>query len=310
MGVPSEDIAQVRAFNRFYTGVIGLLNEGMHESLFSLAEARVIYELGKRGASMAASELARGLGMDPGQLSRLVRRLDSYGLLSIAANRSDKRVNDLALAPRGEAVYQGFDNASNAAVGTLLAPLDAFERRDLMGSMRRIQAMLAQPGDAPLILRPHRVGEIGWLIHRQGLLYHLEQGWNGDFEMLIAKLYADFVAAPTTPPKSLWIADRGGEIAGSVYIIPAGASEAAGTAQLRMLYVEPAFRGQGVGRLLVEEAVRFSREAGYGRVILWTQDCLGTARHIYQKAGFTLLREERHQSFGADLNGQYWELRC
>lgn len=310
MGVPSEDIAQVRAFNRFYTGVIGLLNEGMHESLFSLAEARVIYELGKRGASMAASELARGLGMDPGQLSRLVRRLDSYGLLSIAANGSDKRVNDLALAPRGEAVYQGFDNASNAAVGTLLAPLDAFERRDLMGSMRRIQAMLAQPGDAPLILRPHRVGEIGWLIHRQGLLYHLEQGWNGDFEMLIAKLYGDFVAAPTTPPKSLWIADRGGEIAGSVYIVPAGATEAAGTAQLRMLYVEPAFRGQGVGRLLVEEAVRFSREAGYDRVILWTQDCLSTARHIYQKAGFTLLREERHQSFGADLNGQYWELRC
>ena len=309
MAVLSEDVAQVRAFNRFYTGVIGLLNEGMHESVFSLAEARVIYELGKRGAPMAASELARELGMDPGQLSRLVRRLDSYGLLSIAANRSDKRVNNLALAPRGEAVYQGFDSASNAAVGNLLAPLDAFERRDLVGSMRRIQAMLAEKGDAPLLLRPHRIGEIGWLIHRQGLLYHLEQGWNGEFEMLIAKLYGDFVAAPATPPKSLWIAECGGEIAGSVYIVPAGAAEAADTAQLRMLYVEPAFRGRGVGRVLVEAAVRFSREAGYARVILWTQDCLSAARHIYQKAGFTLLREERHQSFGADLNGQYWELR-
>jgi GNAT superfamily N-acetyltransferase len=127
--------------------------------------------------------------------------------------------------------------------------------------------------------------------------------------MLIARLYGDFVAAPATPPKSLWIAERGGEIAGSVYVVPAASAEAEGTAQLRMLYVEPAFRGQGVGKVLVDEAVRFAGEAGYRRIILWTQDCLSAARHIYQKAGFTLLREERHQSFGADLNGQYWELR-
>tara|TARA_R110002020_G_scaffold12525_7_gene45914 strand:- start:7838 stop:8770 length:933 start_codon:yes stop_codon:yes gene_type:complete len=309
MGVQSAEIAQVRAFNRFYTSVIGLLAEGMHESVFSLAEARVIYELGKRRIPTAASALARDLGMDPGQLSRLVRRLDSYGLLSMAPSRSDKRVNNLALAPRGEAVFEGFDSASNAAVAALIGPLDEFQRRDLVGSMRRIQAMLAKPGDEALILRPYRVGEIGWLIHRQGLLYHLEQGWNGEFEMLIAQLYGDFVRAAEAPPKSLWVAERGGEIAGSVYIIPAAAPEAGGTAQLRMLYVEPAFRGQGVGRLLVEEALRFSRAAGYDRVILWTQDCLSAARHIYQKAGFTLLREERHHSFGADLNGQYWERR-
>ena len=304
----SQDIAQIRAFNRFYTGVIGLLNDGMHESVFSLAEARVIYELGTRGTAIAASELARDLGMDPGQLSRLVRRLDDYGLLSITPSRSDRRVNNLALSARGDAVFRGFDSASNVAVGTLIAPLDAFQRRDLLSAMRRIKAVLGAPGQEPLVLRPHRVGEIGWLIHRQGLLYHLEQGWNGEFEILIAQLYGDFVAMPATPPKSLWVAERGGEIAGSVYIVPAASTEAEGSAQLRMLYVEPAFRGQGVGRLLVEEAVRFSRDAGYRRVMLWTQDCLGAARHIYQGAGFTLLREERHHSFGADLNGQYWAL--
>tara|TARA_R110002020_G_scaffold126624_14_gene284475 strand:+ start:349 stop:1281 length:933 start_codon:yes stop_codon:yes gene_type:complete len=308
MTLPSEDIAQVRAFNRFYSKVIGLLGEGMHESPFNLAEARVIYELGKRGVDTAASELARELGMDPAQLSRLVRRLDKFGLLSITPSRSDRRINDLALTPRGQAVFEGFDGASNAAVVRLLEPLDAFERRDLVSGMRRIQAMLTQPDDQALVLRAHRIGEIGWLIHRQGLLYHLEQGWNGEFEMLIAQLYGAFVAAPATPPKSLWIADIGGEIAGSVYIVPASASEGEGTAQLRMLYTEPAYRGRGVGRRLVQEAVRFSRESGYRRVILWTQDCLVGARHIYQGAGFTLLREERHHSFGADLNGQYWAL--
>ncbi|MGV8855939.1 MAG: bifunctional helix-turn-helix transcriptional regulator/GNAT family N-acetyltransferase [Devosia sp.] len=308
MAVRAEDIAQVRAFNRFYTKVIGLLTDGMHDSPFNLAEARIIYELGSRGVTTAASELARDLGMDPGQLSRLVRRLDKYGLLSITPNHNDRRVNDLVLTPRGEAVYQGFDGASTGAIAKLLEPLGAFEQRDLLSSMRRIQAMLAEPDKDPLILRPHRVGEIGWLIHRQGLLYHLEQGWNGEFEMLITKLYGEFVAAPPTPPKALWIAEQAGEVAGSVYILPAAASEGEGTAQLRMLYVEPAFRGQGVGRRLVEEAVRFSREAGYQRVILWTQDCLVGARHIYQNAGFTLVREDRHQSFGVQLNGQYWAM--
>ena len=308
MAALSDDIAQVRAFNRFYTKVIGLLGEGMHESPFNLAEARIVYELGKRGTTTTASDLARELGMDPGQLSRLVRRLDKHGLLSITPNRGDRRINDMALTPRGDAVFQGFDGASNAAVDRLLAPLDDFERRDLISAMRRIQAMLAEPDNDPLTLRPHRIGEIGWLIHRQGLLYHLEQGWNGEFELLIARLYGEFVAAPDAPPKSLWIAERRGEVAGSVYVVPAAASEGEGTAQLRMLYVEPAYRGQGVGKRLVQEAVRFSREAGYKRIILWTQDCLVGARHIYQGAGFTLVREDRHHSFGVDLNGQYWML--
>lgn len=305
---PTGPIAEIRAFNRFYTGIIGLLDEGMHESPFTLGEARVLYELGKRGTVTAASELARELDMDPGQLSRLIRRLDQHRLLDITPHGSDKRANVMALAPRGEAVYRAFDAASNAAVASLISSLDTSGRHDLVQAMRRIRHLLA-PSELsePLLLRPPHIGEIGWLIHRQGLLYHLEQGWNGEFEALITRIYAEFDAAPATPPKSLWIAEQGGEVAGSVFIIPA-AEEPAGTAQLRMLYTEPAFRGRGIGKRLVEEAVRFSRASGYRRVILWTQDCLVSARRIYQGAGFELAREERHHSFGADLNGQYWAL--
>ena len=307
MADPAAQIAEIRSFNRFYTKVIGLLDEGMHESPFTLAEARIVYELGKRGVATVASELARDLDMDPGQLSRLVRRLDSYGLLSITPVRGDRRANNMALTPRGEAVYRGFDSASNAQVSALIAPLDELRRRDLVGCMGRIQNLLAPPDPSePMVLRTHRIGEIGWLIHRQGLLYHLEQGWNGEFEMLIAQIYGEYDAAPATPPKSLWIAEQRGEVAGSIFIIPAAGEQ--GTAQLRMLYVEPAFRGLGIGKRLVEQAVTFSRASGYKRVILWTQDCLTSARRIYQSAGFALLREEPHHSFGVDLNGQYWAL--
>jgi len=309
MSVRAEDIAQVRAFNRFYTQVIGLLAESMHESPFTLAEARVIYELGRRNTA-TASAIAEHLGMDRGQMSRLVLKLTDRGVVALLPPGHDKRAAPLALTPDGDTVYRRFNEMSNrAAADTLLTPLGEFERRDLVSSMRRIQAMLAEPDDSPLTLRPHRVGDLGWLIHRQGLLYHLEQGWNGEFETLITRLYGEFADAPETPPKALWIAELGKEVAGSVYIIPAAASEGEGTAQLRMLYVEPAFRGRGVGKQLVAEAISFCRSAGYRRVILWTQDCLSSARRIYQSAGFELVREDRHHSFGVDLNGQYWALQ-
>ncbi|QDZ12987.1 bifunctional helix-turn-helix transcriptional regulator/GNAT family N-acetyltransferase [Devosia ginsengisoli] len=305
MSVNPADIAQVRAFNRFYTKIIGLLEEGMHKSAFGLAEARVIYELGKRGRATSAA-IAGSLDMDRGQMSRLILRLVDQGVVAVLPRGADKRSTPLALTPEGDAVYRRFNEMSDAAVVSgLLEPLDEFGRRDLVSAMRRIEALLAEPGDTPLVLRPHRVGDIGWLIHRQGLLYHLEQGWNGEFETLITRIYAEYEAAPATPPKSLFIAEQDGEIAGSVFIIPA---EEAGTAQLRMLYTEPAFRGRGIGKRLVEEAVRFSRASGYQRVILWTQDCLVSARRIYQAAGFQLIREEKHHSFGVDLNGQYWAL--
>ncbi|QYO77389.1 bifunctional helix-turn-helix transcriptional regulator/GNAT family N-acetyltransferase [Devosia salina] len=301
------DIAQIRSFNRFYTRVIGLLDEGMHKTIHTLAEARVIYELGKDGVTTSA-QIAATLNMDRGQMSRIVSRLVDQGLVALLPRTGDGRAAPMALTADGRAVAERLNAMSDeTAARTLLDPFSPFEQRDLVGAMRRIQAILAEPDDAPLVIRPHRVGELGWLIHRQAVLYHLEQGWNGEFEALIARIYADYEAAESRPPKALWVAERGGEIAGSVFIQPA-AGNPVETAQLRMLYVEPMFRGQGIGGRLVDEAVRFARASGYRRVILWTQDCLVSARRIYQAAGFDLTREERHRSFGADLNGQYWTL--
>lgn len=303
--VTSEQIAEIRSFNRFYTRVIGLLREGMHQTTHTLAEARVIYELNKDGVTTAA-QVAAALDMDRGQMSRLMLRLVEQGLVAHLPRSGDGRSNPVALTAEGRAVAARFNALSDEAAGrTLLEPLSEFERRDLVGAMRRISTILAEPEDGALVLRPPRIGELGLLIHRQAVLYHLEHGWDGDFETLIMQIYAEYQASPG--PKSLWIAEQSGEVAGSLFILPAP-GEAAGTAQLRMLYTEPAFRGRGIGRRLVEEAVRFSRAAGYRRIILWTQDSLGSARRIYQSAGFTLEREEPHHSFGTDLNGQYWAL--
>jgi DNA-binding MarR family transcriptional regulator/GNAT superfamily N-acetyltransferase len=307
--MPSKtgQIAAVRAFNRFYTRVIGLLEEGMHHSPHTLAEARLIYEIGRRTTATAAI-IAEELGMDRGQLSRLVWRLMDQGLIASLPRGNDRRAAPMALTPEGEATFAALNELSDkAAAETLLDPLDEFRRQDLVSAMRRIEVLLGHKRDDVLVLRPPRVGEIGWLIHRQGLLYHLELGWNAEFETLIAGIYRDFQLAPDSPAKSLWVAEQGGEVAGSVFVIPAENGEP-DTAQLRMLYVEPMFRGHGIGRRLVDEAVRFARASGYRRLILWTQDCLISARRIYQAAGFELVSEERHHSFGVDLNGQFWAL--
>lgn len=303
----TADIAQVRAFNRFYTRIIGLLEEGMHQTLHTLSEARVIYELDKAGTTTSAM-VAETLGMDRAQLSRLVGKLVSQDIVAVLPRAGDRRSVPLALTREGREVAKHFNAMSDAkAAETLLDPLTAFEQRDLVGSMRRISALLAEPEEATLVLRPSRVGEIGWLIHRQAVLYHLEQGWNGEFETLITRIYADFEAAPSGTAQQLWVAEIEGEVAGSVFVVPAEDGED-GTAQLRMLYVEPMFRGRGIGARLVAEAITFARISGYKRIMLWTQDCLASARSIYQKVGFVLAKEDRHHSFGADLNGQYWVL--
>jgi len=304
MANPS-DVAQVRAFNRFYTRIIGLLDEGMHKTMHSLSEARVIYELSKDGVTTGA-QVAATLNMDRGQLSRIMTKLVDQGLIANLPRSSDGRSTPVGLTPEGREVAARLSAMSDAAAAeTLLDPLDEFQRRDLVGSMRRISALLGEPKANTMVLRAPRIGEIGWLIHRQGLLYHLEQGWNGEFETLITRIYTEYEAA--APAKQIWVAELEGEVAGSVFVLPSTDGEE-GTAQLRMLYTEPMFRGRGVGGRLVAEAVSFARASGYKRMMLWTQDCLASARSIYQKAGFVLAKEERHQSFGADLNGQYWVL--
>jgi DNA-binding MarR family transcriptional regulator/GNAT superfamily N-acetyltransferase len=299
-------IEAVRAFSRFYTSTIGALETGHLATSFSLSEARTIYEVAGQGRRTAA-EIARAMSTDPAQISRLVARLREQGLFRLDPDPADRRQSIITLTEAGRAAFATLDAATNARVSGLLAGLDPARQGALIAALSTVRSLLgdAMPA-APLLLRPHRIGELGWLVHRQGLLYHQQYGWNIDFEALIAKLYSDYETAPATPPKALWIAERNGAVAGSVFVMPSEGRP--GTAQLRMLYVEPEARGLGIGRLLVDQAVRFSRENGYARVRLWTQSVLVPARKIYAAAGFVLKDATPHHSFGVDLVGENWEL--
>lgn len=298
-------VSAIRDFNRTYTRIIGLLDDGMMQSAFSLVEARLIHEIGKREGA-TASTLAADLNMDRGQLSRLVRRLGDAGLIIATKDETDGRASHLSLTTEGQQACQELNTMSDAATAKLISPLGEVLQRQLVQSMQTIQEILIdEVKSSSLTIRPHRVGEIGWLIHRQAVLYNLEYGWNSDFEALITKIYAEFDSIGEGRPKSLWIAECNGEIVGSVFVIPS--EEQKNVAQLRMLYVEPSARGQGIGRRLVAEALIFSRASNYERITLWTQDCLTSARKIYQAAEFKLVSKGKHHSFGQDLNGQYWE---
>lgn len=300
-------VADVRAFNRFYTRLIGVLDAGMHQTAFTLAEARVIYEIGTHG-SISHGELARALQLDPGYLTRLNFKLGDAGVVVNTRGASDRRSVSYALTADGDAVFAQLNAASDAAVAALLSPLPSAERARLADAMRSIRVLLgdtAEPG--AVVLRPHRIGELGWLIHRQGLLYNEQYGWNGDFEALIARIYNEYHFASETPPKSLWVAEQNGSIAGSIFCMPS--ESLSGSAQLRMLYVEPAARGRGIGRALVEHCVAFARGAGYERMRLWTHSTQTAARRLYAAAGFEIAEEWDHESFGKQLHAEIWELR-
>ena len=300
-----EQIAEIRAFNRFYTRLVGALDEHIVQSDYSLAEARVLYEVGARGTTTAA-ELGRALGLDRAYLSRILQRHLGAGLLVVAPDPDDRRSNRLFLTSPGKAVYAALNAGSDESVKVLLEPLDAPSRGRLVAAMATIRALLdAETAAAPIVLRPHRIGELGWLIHRQAVLYNQQFGWNGEFEALIARLYHDFAQMPGNPPRDLWVADRAGAVVGSVYVTPYAGRE--GVSQLRMLYVEPEARGSGLGTTLVAQAVGFARASGYSRMQLWTQSVLVSARRIYAAAGFELVESGPHHSFGQDLIGEYWE---
>jgi len=299
-------VSAVRAFSRFYTGSIGALDSGHLDSPFSLSEARTIYEVATRGRTTAA-ELARAMVVDPAQMSRVVSRLREAGVVALEPDARDRRQSMITLTDAGQTAFATLNEATIKRIASLVAPVETERRAALVAALTTVRTLLgdAVPA-APLVLRPHRVGELGWLIHRQGLLYNQQYGWNIEFEALIAKLYHDYEMAPETPPKALWIAERNGAVVGSIFAMPSEGRP--GTAQLRMLYVEPEARGLGIGRMLVDQCVRFSRDSGYKRVRLWTQSVLTPARKIYSAAGFKMVDSAPHHSFGADLVGENWEL--
>jgi DNA-binding MarR family transcriptional regulator/GNAT superfamily N-acetyltransferase len=306
----SEDLAPlvetVRHFNRFYTRRIGVLQEGLLKSPFSLAEARVLYELAHR-ANPAASELARDLGLDAGYLSRILKSFEKLALVRKTPSKSDGRQSILSLTPKGRRTFAALDAQSSEEVRDMAAKLTPAGRGQLADAMQTIERLLGGDESAPsvpYVLRPHQPGDMGWVAHRHGLLYAQEYGWDESFEALVAEIAAKFIRNFDPQRERCWMAERAGAIVGSVFLV----KRSKNVAQLRLLLVEPDARGLGIGRRLVEECIRFARQKGYRKIMLWTNDVLTAARKIYEQAGFRLVEESRHHSFGKDLVGQNWEL--
>ncbi|PBC23657.1 MarR family transcriptional regulator [Mesorhizobium sp. WSM4310] len=298
-------IDAVRAFNRFYTRQIGLLDEGLLKSAFSLTEARVLYELAHRDG-LTATDLGRDLGLDAGYVSRLLKKFERHDLISRSTLVSDARQSSIALTPAGRNAFAPLNKDSHDQVAALLDRLPVSEQDRLVKSMRTIQALLDESAEPkiPYLLRPLQIGDIGWITRRQGMLYAQDYGWDETYEALVAEILAAFVKSFDPKWERSWIAERDGEVVGSVFVV----RKSPEVAKLRLLYVEPSARGLGIGGRLVDECIAFARAKGYKTLTLWTNDILGSARRIYQAAGFKLIDEERHHSFGKDLVGQTWDL--
>ncbi len=301
----NDTVTAVRRFNRFHTRIVGALNEHLLASEFPLVQVRIIYELA-HDETLAAADLAARLGTDRGYLSRMLGELETRGLIRKTPDPANARRLVLTLTPDGRETFARLDRASSREVEDLIAPLDAAERRRLTGAMGRIERLLGPERDADrtFVLRAPEAGDYGWIIHRHGVLYSREYGWDARFEALVAKIVAEYAETNDPAGERCWIAEREGDIVGSVFIV----REDETTARLRLLYVEPSARGLGVGRRLVEECIRFSRKAGYGRVVLWTNSVLTAARKIYEAEGFELVAEKPHSDFGPELTGQTWML--
>ncbi|MEU8894217.1 helix-turn-helix domain-containing GNAT family N-acetyltransferase [Nocardia sp. NPDC048505] len=301
----AADIATVRAFNRRYTEVIGVLGAGLLDTEYSLTEARILFELATSG-STEAIRLRTALGLDPGYLSRILTRFKNRGLIESSRSSSDGRRQEVRLTDRGRAEFAILNERSGLDVRKLLEPHPPADRAKLIRAMTTIQQLLdraAGPAEPPaLTLRAPKPGDYGWVIQRNAALYAAEYGWDASYETLVTKIVADFLDSHDERRERAWIAESGGAPVGAVFCV----AEDETTARLRLLLVEPSARGLGVGSALVAECLRFATAAGYTDMVLWTNDVLAAARRIYQRAGFRLTESAPHHSFGHDLIGQTW----
>jgi DNA-binding MarR family transcriptional regulator/GNAT superfamily N-acetyltransferase len=300
----AAQVADMRRFNRFYTRTAGFLNETLTQSAFTLVEARILFELA-HGPSPFAVDIGRELGLDPAYLARILKKFVASGLLAAEPDEDDRRRRRLSMTGQGRAVMEDLWAKAEADIGGMLSKLGWEERRRLTAAMAAIEKILGPGGKgSEVTIRPHRVGDMGWIVHRQAVLYAEEYGWDIGYEGLIAGICSDFVLNFKPGKEHCWVAERGGSVIGSVFLVRKDDE----TAKLRLLYVEPSARGLGVGRRLVDECVAMARASGYRKLVLWTNDVLAAARKIYQRVGFVLVEEEKHHSFGKDLVGQNWEL--
>jgi len=304
-GADDAAVAAVRGFNRFYTNVIGLLRGKYLDTPYSLTEARLLFELAQRDTS-EVPDLRRTVDIDPGYLSRILTRFGSDGLIARHRSAADARRQVIRLTGTGRAVVAGLDARSAEQTRDMLAGLRVEDRHRLLDAMRVITETLTEsPRPRGYLLRAPRPGDMGWVVQRNGAVYAEEFGWDSSYEALVARIVADYVDNRDPEAEAAWIAEVDGTPAGCVFCV----RENATTARLRLLLVEPWARGLGIGARLVEEVLRFARQAGYSEITLWTNDVLAGARRIYQRAGFTLDNENRHHSFGKDLTGQNWSRR-
>lgn len=300
-----EYVKAIRGFNRFYTRKIGVVG-GTASSPFSLAEARVLFELARR-ESLTATDIRVELGLDAGYTSRILREFERRKLVSRQHSRSDRREKFLALTAMGKKAFAALDERANHDAAAMVKKLTAPERKLLAGSLQAVRALLEGKPEpkVPYLIRLHQPGDLGWVVHRQALLYAEEYGWDNTYEALAAEIVAQFIRNFDLKRERCWIVERNGRRAGAVFV--AKATEE--VSKLRLLHVEAEARGMGIGKRLVEECVRFARQAGYRKMTLWTQSMLHAARHIYKETGFQIVRKERHHSFGKDLVAETWELK-
>ena len=299
-----EQVGAIRAFNRFYTRKIGVL-DGMASSPFSLAEARVLYELAHR-QQPTATDIRKELGLDAGYMSRILRDFEQRKLVRREPSETDERQRFLSLTPKGRKAFVPLDQRSNRDISAMLDKLSPGERKQVVDAVRMVHRLLGDRGEAktPYLLRQHQPGDMGWIVHRQAILYVEEYGWDGTYEALAAEIVARFIRNFDPAWERAWVAEKDGERVGAVLV----AKESEQIARLRLLHVEREARGLGIGKRLVEECIRFARQAGYQKMTLWTQSILLAARDIYKNAGFQVVHEEKHHSFGKDLAAETWEL--
>ncbi len=299
-------VDQIREFNRFFTRKIGVLRERLLHSSFSLTEARILFEIANSEAPTAA-ELGRELGLDAGYLSRILSRFEEQGLAERIRSERDGRQFLIRLTQKGSEAYSALDRRSREEIEEILSDLTEEEQLKLLKSMQAIENILAKESfkfSEAFFLRTHRPGDMGWVTHRHGVLYAKEYGWDERFEALVAQIVSEFINHYKPEYDRCYIAEMNGEIAGSVFVVRSSETDA----KLRLLLVEPEARGLGLGSRLVHECIAFARHAGYKKLVLWTNSVLVEARHIYSKAGFKLVQQDEHQSFGKKLTGETWEL--
>ena len=301
----ADPVASIREFNRFYTKKIGILHGRLLQHGFTLAEIRVLWEIAHT-EHITAKEIARELGMDTGFLSKLLWRMKEHRIVTTERSEHDARIQHLRLTPKGFSALRTLEQQTSEDVRGMIGHLSRANSTRLVEGMRRIQKLLSLKPEEPWhwMLREPRPGDFGWVIERHGAIYAEEYGWGAELEALVAEVVAQFIRNRNPAREKCWIAEREGERAGCVFLVEKSKT----VAQLRLLLVDPAARGSGIGNRLVQECILYARSVGYSRMVLWTQSNLHAAHRIYRSHGFKLVKEEPHESFGAKLTGQYWEL--